>query len=230
MSYNIYEANEKINRIMKRIKKSEYGCTQDGHITLFILSEVKDLLDTNEQLFISWSFGDIIKRAKQNKIEITKDQAILLLQEMEKKYDDSIGINWEVVDWYIRNIDMIETGQIIKSAQAQKKFESIHVNFSGVNEHPVFNAYHVEGDRWNNFYNVYLERSEVEKLVKHTNGSHEDDILWKLEKDGTLLDLHEAPHEVIKIKPETITVNDEDIEVWYLGGGLTWTRVYKKEE
>ena len=58
-----------------------------------------------ERIAISWCVEDVISRAKEDRdIELTKDQALDILSLLESKHDCNIGINWEVMDYYIDEV------------------------------------------------------------------------------------------------------------------------------
>lgn len=48
-----------------------------------------------------WHLEDIMGRAKEREIELTKDQGLKILSIMDKRHDCSIGMNWDVIDYYI---------------------------------------------------------------------------------------------------------------------------------
>lgn len=105
MANNIKEADQKLESVVKKLKNDKHISMSDRHIMLFILSEVKDLLTTDEQIFISWSFEDVIHQGKSRGIDLTDDHAKDILQAIEKKHNTSIGINWNVIDAHLDFID-----------------------------------------------------------------------------------------------------------------------------
>lgn len=50
---------------------------------------------------VKWSWEDVIGMAENSGIEMTQQQAQEVLEEMIRKRDASIGINWDVVAVYV---------------------------------------------------------------------------------------------------------------------------------
>jgi hypothetical protein len=50
------------------------------------------------EISIKWYADDLVHRAKERKISLSKEQASDILELLKKNHDASIGINWEVVD------------------------------------------------------------------------------------------------------------------------------------
>jgi hypothetical protein len=57
--------------------------------------------DPQDTIHNSWCTEDILSRAKERHIRISKKVARRLLAEMNHKFDASQGINWDVIDCYI---------------------------------------------------------------------------------------------------------------------------------
>ena len=47
-----------------------------------------------------WSEEDVLERAKERKIKITKKQAQNIIDRIDRKQDCSIGITWDTIDCY----------------------------------------------------------------------------------------------------------------------------------
>jgi hypothetical protein len=77
-----------INRTIELLK--------DGKI-----DEALKIINTNDEIFITWGIEDIIDRAKERGIKIGKKKAREILADIEKHHDATIGINWDVIDIYI---------------------------------------------------------------------------------------------------------------------------------
>jgi hypothetical protein len=56
------------------------------------------------EISISWSIEDVLWRAKDTKVRITRKEASEVLGLMKKKHDALIGINWEVIDIWIEYV------------------------------------------------------------------------------------------------------------------------------
>ena len=48
-----------------------------------------------------WHIDDVLSRAKERNINLSEDQAIQILDKVDKGKDASIGINWDVIDTVI---------------------------------------------------------------------------------------------------------------------------------
>jgi len=53
------------------------------------------------QVFIKWHIDDILERAKELKVKMTRKKAKEILLTMRSKHDATIGINWDVIDYWI---------------------------------------------------------------------------------------------------------------------------------
>ena len=52
---------------------------------------------------VKWSWEDFQGRAQDRGIKLSKKKCQELLEQMIRKHDASIGINWDVLDCYIDN-------------------------------------------------------------------------------------------------------------------------------
>jgi hypothetical protein len=52
---------------------------------------------------IKWSTEDVLMQADAMDIELTEEQADDILDSLENKHDANIGINWDVISFYIDN-------------------------------------------------------------------------------------------------------------------------------
>jgi hypothetical protein len=50
---------------------------------------------------IKWNTDDVIMQADAMNIELTEEQADDILESLENKHDANIGINWDVISFYI---------------------------------------------------------------------------------------------------------------------------------
>ena len=72
-----------------------------------IFNEIKAQNETTnpDKIAIIWSVEDVIDRAQENhEIEISLDQARVILHSMEKYHDCEYGITWGTIDYYIDEI------------------------------------------------------------------------------------------------------------------------------
>jgi len=53
---------------------------------------------------IIWNIEDVLEQAKQSNINLTEEQALEILEDVENSHDANIGINWDVLDCYIDNV------------------------------------------------------------------------------------------------------------------------------
>lgn len=48
-----------------------------------------------------WSVDDVLDQAKEEKIKISKEKAEMLLDDLDRHQDCSIGINWDTISAYL---------------------------------------------------------------------------------------------------------------------------------
>ena len=56
------------------------------------------------QIHITWCTEDVLHEAEELGVELTEDEANDVLIRMEEKHDAIIGISWDVMDVYIRDL------------------------------------------------------------------------------------------------------------------------------
>lgn len=61
----------------------------------------KALIAKNDSIHIVWGVEDVIDRAKERGIDITHEQAVRVLDLMERYHDCNYGISWESMDVHI---------------------------------------------------------------------------------------------------------------------------------
>ena len=54
---------------------------------------------------IKWSTNDVLSRAEDMGVEITGEQADEILQNVFGNHDATIGVNWEVIEFHIENLN-----------------------------------------------------------------------------------------------------------------------------
>ena len=54
-----------------------------------------------DNIAIVWSTEDVIERAKEQKIKVTKSKAREVLQSMLRGHDCNYGITWDTIDAYL---------------------------------------------------------------------------------------------------------------------------------
>ena len=57
--------------------------------------------EENDTISISWSIQDVYYQAKNDEVEITREQALNVLHELKSCHDATIGINWDLISSYI---------------------------------------------------------------------------------------------------------------------------------
>lgn len=69
------------------------------------VKEIVDWLKTyNQEEHIAvavWSVDDVLIRAKERNIKISRSQAEEIIERIHSGHDASIGINWDVIDVYL---------------------------------------------------------------------------------------------------------------------------------
>ena len=58
----------------------------------------------SDQIAIVWALQDVLDQARQLKVNITKAQAREVLHRLQEKHDANQGINWDILDYYIREV------------------------------------------------------------------------------------------------------------------------------
>ena len=56
------------------------------------------------QIHITWCTEDVLHEAEELGVTLTEDEANEILLHMEDKHDANIGISWDVMDAYIRDL------------------------------------------------------------------------------------------------------------------------------
>lgn len=52
---------------------------------------------------IRWSTEDVLFRAEEMGYDISEEDADIILDDVERYHDASIGINWDVISYHIEN-------------------------------------------------------------------------------------------------------------------------------
>jgi acyl-homoserine lactone acylase PvdQ len=55
---------------------------------------------------IRWSTEDVLMKAEEMDIELTEEQADIILDNIERHHDACVGINWDVIDYHIETYVM----------------------------------------------------------------------------------------------------------------------------
>ena len=105
--------NKTIQHLNNAIEKLQFDTNEDSiQKVLNELDKAKELLSTKEEIFLQWSYEDILAAGENIDIYLNKDEAIEVLQDLKKRHDASIGINWEVICAYLRyNFDEKYSGE-----------------------------------------------------------------------------------------------------------------------
>ena len=61
----------------------------------------KDDFLSGDSIAVIWCVEDVLMRAEEQGIPLTKDEARTILARMDHKHDACIGISWDVIDCYI---------------------------------------------------------------------------------------------------------------------------------
>jgi hypothetical protein len=72
---------------------------------------IKHLKSMGDQhvAMILWCEEDVLERAKELCITITTDQAQEILSDMERHHDCEIGITWDTIDFWLK--ELVATGK-----------------------------------------------------------------------------------------------------------------------
>ena len=55
----------------------------------------------DEKIAIEWSIQDVYYQAKNDEVEITRQQALNVLSLLDRKHDATLGICWDTISMYI---------------------------------------------------------------------------------------------------------------------------------
>jgi len=70
--------------------------------------QYKDSLDEHVAVVV-WSEDDVLCRAKEREIKITREQAQDIIDRIDHKQDATLGITWDTIDCYLDDyIDGVE--------------------------------------------------------------------------------------------------------------------------
>ena len=53
---------------------------------------------------IRWSTEDVLGKAEEMDVELTEEQADVILDNIERSHDASVGINWDVIEYHIESL------------------------------------------------------------------------------------------------------------------------------
>ena len=53
---------------------------------------------------IVWNTDDVFDQAKRDGVDISEEQASLVLQRMKRYHDACVGINWDVISYHIEEV------------------------------------------------------------------------------------------------------------------------------
>ena len=61
--------------------------------------------DENEEIAVAiWSEVDVLERAKEREMTITKEQAKTIIDRIHRKQDATLGISWDTIDCYLDDL------------------------------------------------------------------------------------------------------------------------------
>ena len=84
-------------------------------------------MSLSEKIKITWHVDDILMRAEEKEIDLSKDKALTILHDLKDDHDASIGINWEVIDCRLEDYEIWDEF-FKKQAEEMDVFYSTHVN------------------------------------------------------------------------------------------------------
>ena len=71
--------------------------------------DLRDAVNSQQKcISIIWGTDDVIERAQERSVEVTEDQAFLMLKNMDRRHDAERGINWDVIDYHLDELDCKE--------------------------------------------------------------------------------------------------------------------------
>ena len=93
------------------------------------VTEYRDRFNSENSICLIWCIADI-KTAMQNRdhpIEITDDECMEILDEMERRHDASLGITWDTIEYYLDEFTqrkLTKLGHKIKNYGMEEYHES----------------------------------------------------------------------------------------------------------
>lgn len=61
--------------------------------------------DEDEEIAVAiWSEVDVLERAKERNMTITKEQAKSIIDRIHRKQDATLGISWDTIDCYLDDL------------------------------------------------------------------------------------------------------------------------------
>ena len=67
-----------------------------------IIDWISKIYNPDEHVAVDiWSVDDVLDRAEERGIKISRSQAEQIIDEIHKRCDATIGINWDVIDTYL---------------------------------------------------------------------------------------------------------------------------------
>ena len=72
------------------------------------VSEAIKRLKWNKKQHIAvaiWCENDVLERARERNIEITKEEAAEIIDKIDNKQDCELGITWTTIDCYLDDLD-----------------------------------------------------------------------------------------------------------------------------
>lgn len=71
-----------------------------------VIEHLQQYRNLNEHLAAHiWSEEDVLERAKENKIKITRKQAQEIIERIDRNLDSTQGITWDTLDCYINEVN-----------------------------------------------------------------------------------------------------------------------------
>lgn len=91
-------------------------------------NEVKRIDPKEHVCVIIWSVEDVLERANERGMKISKGEAEDIIEEMEHRHDATIGINWDTIDSYLGDLD--DKRREEAEAKRKEKKAKVKVSFS----------------------------------------------------------------------------------------------------
>ena len=100
---NENEARKFKTKLLKHTyNKKEFDWLGDYDSAAYFERLVEDEKD-QDTITVSWCTEDILGRAEEQGIKLTKKQARKILADIDRGHDASVGISWDVIDSYLQN-------------------------------------------------------------------------------------------------------------------------------
>lgn len=70
-----------------------------------LIEHLKGYDETAIVAYDLWQTDDVFQRAKERDIEISKEEAEAIIEQMDGAKDASLGLTWDTIDYYLDELE-----------------------------------------------------------------------------------------------------------------------------